>query len=140
MNTGKVAEDVARPVVGRLPRLRDIEEYMHGRKKSFAVEAACEEPSDEVVEMVKEGGDSAEVSETQDSISHWRDLKVSTVKISFARFVEQEREDFSDEDTESEDDDSVEFMDDGEVQRKTVRGFKLLNNCKRFWKATQLMG
>jgi len=47
-------------------------------------------------------------------------------------------EDSSDESdfTESED----EFMPDGERVRKTSRGFKQISNCKRFWKASMLMG
>ena len=39
----------------------------------------------------------------------------------------------SDDFTDSEDD-TVEFMPDGEQVRKCKRGFKVLQNCKRFWK------
>merc|ERR1719481_1089699 len=42
--------------------------------------------------------------------------------------------------TDSESDDEVRYMSDGEVQRKPSRGFKLLKNSKRFWKATLMMG
>ena len=31
-------------------------------------------------------------------------------------------------------------MQDGERRRKTGRGFKLLNNCRRFWQASQSLG
>jgi len=41
----------------------------------------------------------------------------------------------SDDFTDSEDD-TVEFMPDGEMVRKCKRGFKQLQNCKRFWKVT----
>jgi len=44
--------------------------------------------------------------------------------------------DSDESDTDS--DDSV--MSDGEVMRKNTRGFKLLKNSKRFWKATLMMG
>ena len=30
-------------------------------------------------------------------------------------------------------------MPDGEVMRKKSRGFKQLNNCKRFWKASLML-
>ena len=33
-----------------------------------------------------------------------------------------------------------EFMPDGERIRKTSRGFKQISNCKRFWRASMLMG
>ena len=55
------------------------------------------------------------------------------------RFVEQEREEESEDDSESEEEEE-EYMEDGELQRKGSKGFKLLNNCKRFWAATQRMG
>lgn len=44
----------------------------------------------------------------------------------------------SDDFTDSEDD-TVEFMPDGEMVRKCKRGFKQLQNCKRFWKATNAL-
>ena len=47
-----------------------------------------------------------------------------------------EDDDSSDYDSSSDEDDVVEFMPDGEVMRKKSRGFKQLNNCKRFWKAS----
>ena len=43
--------------------------------------------------------------------------------------VETDSEDFTDSE-----DDTVEFMPDGEQVRKCKRGFKILQNCKRFWK------
>lgn len=42
---------------------------------------------------------------------------------------ETDSEDFTDSE-----DDTVEYMPDGEVMRKGKKGFKMLNNCKRFWK------
>ena len=44
---------------------------------------------------------------------------------------ETDSEDFTDSE-----DDTVEYMDDGEPVRKCKRGFKILQNCKRFWKAS----
>ena len=44
---------------------------------------------------------------------------------------ETDTEDFTDSE-----DDEVEYMDDGEPVRKCKRGFKILQNCKRFWKAS----
>jgi len=43
-------------------------------------------------------------------------------------------EDSSDESTDE--DTAVEYMPDGELVRKKSRGFKQLNNCRRFWKAS----
>ena len=34
---------------------------------------------------------------------------------------------------------AVEYMPDGELVRKKSRGFKQLNNCKRFWKASLMV-
>ena len=48
-------------------------------------------------------------------------------------------EDSSDYDSSSDEDNVVEFMPDGEVIRKKSRGFKQLNNCKRFWKASMML-
>ena len=44
--------------------------------------------------------------------------------------------DYDSDTSESED----EFMPDGERVRKTSRGFKQISNCKRFWRASMLMG
>ena len=145
MRTGAVAPEAARRVVGRLPRdAREGEEAEESRmrcaanqlrKKSFAVEASCEEPCDEVEELASVEGDPAVTVEA--TIGDWKDLKVSRVKISFARFVEQEREETSSEE-DSEEDSGPEYLEDGERRRKTTKGFKLLTNCKRFWKASQM--
>ena len=43
-------------------------------------------------------------------------------------------------DDSSEEDSDEEYMSDGEVVRKNKRGFKQLNNCKRFWKASLMIG
>ena len=47
--------------------------------------------------------------------------------------VEDSSDESSDEDT------AVEYMPDGELVRKTSRGFKQLSNCKRFWKASLMV-
>ena len=50
-------------------------------------------------------------------------------------------EDIEDSSDESSDEDTaVEYMPDGELVRKKSRGFKQLNNCKRFWKASLVVG
>ena len=48
-------------------------------------------------------------------------------------------EDDSSDFTSDEEDNTVEFMPDGEIVRKKSRGFKQLNNCKRFWKASLML-
>ena len=47
--------------------------------------------------------------------------------------IDQSSDESSDEDT------AVEYMPDGELVRKKSRGFKQLNNCKRFWKASLMV-
>ena len=47
-------------------------------------------------------------------------------------------DDYFDDSSDEESDE--EFMPDGEVIRKNRRGFKQLNNCRRFWKASLIMG
>jgi len=42
-------------------------------------------------------------------------------------------------DESSDEDTAVEYMPDGELVRKKSRGFKQLNNCKRFWKASLMV-
>jgi len=42
-------------------------------------------------------------------------------------------------DESSDEDTAVEYMPDGEIVRKKSRGFKQLNNCKRFWKASMML-
>jgi len=50
-------------------------------------------------------------------------------------------DDIKDSSDESSDEDTaVEYMPDGELVRKKSRGFKQLNNCKRFWKASLVVG
>jgi len=147
VRTGAVAPEAARRVVGRLPRAgREGEEGEAARmscatnqlrKKSFAVEASCEEPCDEVEELASMDAHLPVTVEA--TIGDWKDLKISRVRISFARFVEEERaETSSEEETDSEEDSGPEFLEDGERRRKTTKGFKLLTNCKRFWKASQM--
>jgi hypothetical protein len=47
--------------------------------------------------------------------------------------IDDSSDESSDEDT------AVEYMPDGELVRKKSRGFKQLNNCKRFWKASLMV-
>jgi len=51
----------------------------------------------------------------------------------------QDYDDDSSDFTSDEEDNVVEFMPDGEIVRKKSRGFKQLNNCKRFWKASLML-
>ena len=77
------------------------------RKKSFAVEASCEEPVSQEVEEATH-----QVLAVKPTVIDWKDLKISRVKISFAKFVLDEREDKvgDEETTDSEQDsDSVIF-------------------------------
>ena len=52
---------------------------------------------------------------------------------------EEATEDDSDYDSDTSESED-EFMPDGERVRKTSRGFKQISNCKRFWRASMLMG
>ena len=47
--------------------------------------------------------------------------------------IDESSDESSDEDT------AIEYMPDGELVRKKSRGFKQLNNCKRFWKASLMV-
>ena len=42
-------------------------------------------------------------------------------------------------DESSDEDNAIEYMPDGELVRKKSRGFRQLENCKRFWKASQMV-
>merc|ERR1711915_358496 len=42
-------------------------------------------------------------------------------------------------DESSDEDNAIEYMPDGELIRKKSRGFRQLENCKRFWKASQMV-
>jgi len=54
-------------------------------------------------------------------------------------FDNDDYDDDSSDFTSDEEDNVVEFMPDGEIVRKKSRGFKQLNNCKRFWKASLML-
>lgn len=55
------------------------------------------------------------------------------------KYSDGEDEEDDSSDYSSDEDNTVEYMPDGEVVRKTSRGFKQLNNCKRFWKVSLLV-
>ena len=74
------------------------------RKKSFAVEASCEEPISQEVEELKEPTN--QILAVKPTVIDWKDLKISRVKISFAKFVLNEREKVGDEETTDSDEDS----------------------------------
>ena len=52
--------------------------------------------------------------------------------------VQDVKEDSSDDS--SDDDSEDEYMSDGELVRKTSRGFKQIVNCKKFWVVSQIIG
>jgi len=103
---------------------KDIEEYIE--KADDTVEEG---------ESSNTGGDCEEVDDTADDndddlnkkIVEDEDLGVGDT----GDDSETDTEDFTDSE-----DDEVEYMDDGEPVRKCKRGFKILQNCKRFWKAS----
>ena len=113
VKTGAQAREVGRLEVGRLS-LPERKKQPTGqvRKKSFAVEATYEEPASQQVEELEEF--THQFITVKPNVIDWKELKVSRVKISFAKFVldkredkrEDEREDeettASDEDSESE--------------------------------------
>lgn len=74
--------------------------------------------------VCKKGGDSEENFKQQQKLVIDDDSEKSEAEDS-----ETDSEDFTDSE-----DDTVEYMPDGEVMRKGKKGFKMLNNCKRFWK------
>ena len=69
--------------------------------------------------------------------SDWMKITASEVEVPLRRKMITEEDSSSEEESSEEEE---EFMPDGERVRKQSRGFKQLNNCKRFWKASLLMG
>jgi len=74
-----------------------------------------------------EGDGRADEDDTTKKIVEDEDLGVGDT----GEDSETDTEDFTDSE-----DETVEYMDDGEPVRKCKRGFKILQNCKRFWKAS----
>jgi len=74
-----------------------------------------------------EGDGRADEDDTNKKIVEDEDLGVGDT----GEDSETDTEDFTDSE-----DETVEYMDDGEPVRKCKRGFKILQNCKRFWKAS----
>ena len=107
IKTGAQAREVGRLEVGRLalPE-KKAQPPRQVRKKSFAVEASCEEPISHEVEELKEP--THQFLAVKPTVVDWKDLKISRVKISFAKFVLNEREEKvrNDETTSDSDQDS----------------------------------
>ena len=106
IKTGAQAREVGRLEVGRLtlPE-KKAQPPRQVRKKSFAVEASCEEPISQEVEELKEPTN--QILAVKPTVIDWKDLKISRVKISFAKFVLDERkEKEGDEETTDSDEDS----------------------------------
>ena len=105
VKTGAQAREVGRLEVGRLS-LPERKKQPTGqvRKKSFAVEATYEEPTIHQVEELEEF--THQFITVKPNGIDWKELRISRVKISFAKFVLDEREEeettASDEDSESE--------------------------------------
>ena len=124
VKTGAQAREVGRLEVGRLS-LPERKKQPTGqvRKKSFAVEATYEEPTSQQVEELEEFTHqfitvtitititititSHQVGELEEfthqfitvkpNVIDWKELRISRVKISFAKFVLDEREDKRDD-------------------------------------------
>ena len=110
VKTGAQAREVGRLEVGRLS-LPERKKQPTGqvRKKSFAVEVTYEEPTSHQVEELEEF--THQFITVKPNVIDWKELKVSRVKISFAKFVLDEREDKrenerEDEETTASDEDS----------------------------------
>ena len=112
VKTGAQAREVGRLEVGRLalPDEKKTQPPRQVRKKSFAVEASCEEPVSQEVEELEEA--THQVLAVKPTVIDWKDLKISRVKISFAKFVLDEREDKArdEETTDSEQDSDSEIL------------------------------
>ena len=81
-----------------------------------------------------------EVKETRDNVGDEDDSK--NKKVIDDRddgIATPDYDDDSSDFSSDEEDNVLEFMPDGEVVRKKSRGFKQLNNCKRFWKASLML-
>ena len=106
VKTGAQAREIGRLEVGRLS-LPGKKKQPTGqvRKKSFAVEATYEEPTSHQVEELEEF--THQFITVKPNVIDWKELKISRVKISFAKFVLDEREDKrEDEETTASDEDS----------------------------------
>ena len=111
VKTGAQAREVGRLEVGRLS-LPERKKQPTGqvRKKSFAVEATYEEPTSHQVEELEELLTHQFIT-VKPNVIDWKELRISRVKISFAKFVLDEREDKrkdkrEDEETTASDEDS----------------------------------
>ena len=107
IKTGAQAREVGRLEVGRLalPERKKAQPPRQVRKKSFAVEASCDEPISQEVEELEEP--THHLLAVKPTVIDWKDLKISRVKISFAKFVLDERkEKVGDEETTDSDEDS----------------------------------
>ena len=107
IKTGAQAREVGRLEVGRLvlPERKKAQPPRQVRKKSFAVEASCDEPISQEVEELEEP--THHLLAVKPTVIDWKDLKISRVKISFAKFVLDERkEKVGEEETTDSDEDS----------------------------------
>ena len=102
VKTGAQAREIGRLEVGRLS-LPGKKKQPTGqvRKKSFAVEATYEEPASHQVEELEELFTHQFIT-VKPNVIDWKELKVSRVKISFAKFVLDEREDKREDEREDE--------------------------------------
>lgn len=109
IKTGAQAREVGRLEVGRLvvPE-RKTQPPRQVRKKSFAVEASCDEPISQEVEELEEP--THHLLAVEPTVIDWKDVKISRVKINFAKFVLNEREEKDEETTDSDEDSDSELF------------------------------
>ena len=93
-----------------------------------------EQMEDEVSQNFKTSVEEEAVKTEADNVFTKTDGLTGHIKENCESFTSDDSSDeSSDEDT------AVEYMPDGELVRKKSRGFKQLNNCKRFWKASLMV-
>ena len=104
-------------------------------------ESVTSENHEEVFKDWKQAVEEEALQNTVDKVSEKTDGLAGKIKDNEAKIgkmkdfdiIEDSSDESSDEDT------AVEYMPDGELVRKKSRGFKQLNNCKRFWKASLMV-
>eukprot|EP00092_Neocalanus_flemingeri_P026012 GFUD01028193.1.p1 GENE.GFUD01028193.1~~GFUD01028193.1.p1 ORF type:complete len:307 (+),score=130.93 GFUD01028193.1:72-992(+) len=106
--------------------------------KEDILEANSETTDKIISEKVSSKNDSREVS-TQ-KVGTDGDI-INEVVLDAEKNNQNGKENLDDDSSDdSSDEEAAEYMPDGELMRKTSRGFKQLNNCKRFWKASLAIG
>eukprot|EP00092_Neocalanus_flemingeri_P022868 GFUD01024795.1.p1 GENE.GFUD01024795.1~~GFUD01024795.1.p1 ORF type:complete len:308 (+),score=128.72 GFUD01024795.1:138-1061(+) len=123
-NTNEILEE--NEIISEIPDSEVLKEEEGAWKHSIEEEAFKHE-----VDKVSTKSDGL-IGHIKEEFVMDNDINFHTIKADVD--VEDSSDESSDEDT------TVEYMPDGELVRKKSRGFKQLNNCKRFWKASQMVG